>query len=368
MQIIDYDKDKFKKYMEDLQLVGMISSLFSDSNTPMLYYRATENLYCSNLSADNLARSDVPADARYGKIGVGIKTFMEGNKRTYQKIEEFNSQYALYDGLEAEDKIKKIAELRNNKLTFTMKTYDIEKMIFHCITRNDKGFNFFEEPMDFIDVDRINITNVSSSTIFFTDGKHNYKFSNSKSTLYKQFITDDYFDGIEVKIAEDPLSLIVRPDFSTLISVSENETLVLPLYSYIQGERVVPERSGLNQWNAGGRKRNPNEVYIPFPAKTREEYPEFFPDKEQSFKVKLPSGNVISMKVCQDGGKALMSNPNKDLGEWILRDVLQLEELELLTYGKLLELGIDSVEFEKLSLGEYSINFRQVDEIEEENN
>ena len=368
MQMINYDKDKFKKYMEDLQLVGMISSLFSDSNTPMLYYRATENLYCNNLGADNLARSDVPADARYGKIGVGIKTFTEGNKKTYQKIEEFNSQYSLYEGLNPGDKVRKIAELRNNRLTFTMNTYDIEKMIFHCITRNDKGFNFFEEEMNFIDLDNIEITNVTSATIFFTDGKHNYKFSNSKSTLYKQFITDNYFASIEVKIAEDPLSLITRPDFNTLISVTENETLVLPLYSYIRGERAVPEKSGLNQWNAGGRKRNPNEVYIPFPAKIREEYPEFFPDREQSFNVKLPSGNVISMKVCQDGGKALMSNPNKDLGEWILREVLQLEELELLTYEKLLELGIDSVEFEKISTGEYSINFRQIDEIEEENN
>lgn len=368
MQMINYDMNKFKKYMEDLQLVGMISSLFSDSNTPMLYYRATENLYCNNLGADNLARSDVPADARYEKIGVGIKTFMEGNKKTYQKIEEFNSQYALYDGLSPEDKVMKIAELRNNKLSFTMNTYGIDELIFHCITRNDKGFNFFEEPMNFIDVDNIRVTSVNESTIYFTDGISNYKFSNSKSTLYKQFITDDYFASIEVKIAEDPLSLITRPDLNSMVSVTENETLVLPLYSRYHGEKVIPERSGLNQWNANGRRRDPNEVYIPFPAEIRNEYPEFFPPREQCFNVKLPSGNIISMKVCQDGGKALMSNPNKDLGKWLLREVLQLEELELLTYDMLLEIGIDSVEFEKINETEYSVNFKQIDELEESNN
>lgn len=374
MKKINYDKEKFNKYMEDLQLVGMISSLFSDSNTPILYYRATENLYCSNLNADNLARSDVPADAKYGNIGVGIKTFVEGNKRTYQKIEEFNSQYTLYDRLNPYDKIIKIAELRNNRLLFTMNTYGIDELIFHCIIRNKNGFNFFEEPMDFIDVENIEITSITDSTIYFTDRINNYKFSNSKSTLYKQFITNDYFASIEVRIAEEPLSLITRPDFESLISVSENETLILPLYTYEHNERVVQEHSGLNQWNGyrtdkHGRKisRNPNEVYIPFPARIRKEHLDFFPPQDQNFDVLLPSGNTISMKICQQNGKALMSNPNKTLGEWILREVLQLEELELLTYTKLQAIGIDSVEFEKINDQEYKINFKQIDEIEEKN-
>ncbi len=368
MQMINYDVDKFKKYMDDLQLVGMISALYSDSNTPMLYYRVTENLYCKDLEAENLARSDVPADAKYGNIGVGIKTFLEQNQKTYQKIEEFNNQHELYDSLEPFDKVRKISELRNKRLTFTMNTYGIKKMIFHCIVRNDYGFHFFEEPMDFIDLDTITVTSVNKNTIDFTDGNHNYKFNITKSTLYKQFITAEYFNDIEVKIANDPLSLISRPDFNSIVSVSENETLILPLYSYLHGERVVPERSGLNQWNANGRRRDPNEVYIPFPAQIRNEYPEFFPPREQCFDVKLPSGNIISMKVCQDGGKALMSNPNKDLGRWLLREVLQLEELELLTYNKLLEIGIDSVEFEKTNDNEYLVNFKHIDEIEESNN
>ena len=51
-----------------------------------------------------------------------------------------------------------------------------------------------------------------------------------------------------------------------------------------------------------------------------------------------------------------MSDPNKDLGKWILRDVLQLQPGEVLTYKKLLEIGIDSVVFTK-RFDIYSIDF-----------
>lgn len=370
MEIIKYDKETLNKYLNDLQMVGMISSLFSDSTTPMLYYRATENLFCNATGATNLARSDVPADAKLGKVGIGIKTFLEQNKKTYQKIEEFNSQHALYGDLEPNDKIIKIAELRNKRLNFTKNTFDIESLIFHCIVRNKEGFHFFEEPMNLIDIEKIKVQSINKNTIDFTDGKANYKFNITKSTLYKQFVTDEYFAHVNVVIANDPLALIQKPEIQSLITISEKESLIMPLYSISHNEKFIPLKSGLNQWNAGGRKRNSNEVYIPFPAKLREENPNFFPSRNECFDVKLPSGYIISMKVCQDDGKAIMSNPNKKLGEWLLREVLELEENELLTYDKLLELGIDSVEFEKTG-NEYSINFKEIyddDSTIEENN
>lgn len=358
MKIINYDESSLQKYLEDLQTVGMISSLFSDSPTPMLYYRATENIYCNAIGAENLSRSDVPADAKVGKTGIGIKTFLEGNKKTYQKIEEFNNQYSLYGHLTPERKVAKISELRNKRLEFTMNTYDIDKLIFHCIVRNKDGFHLFEEPMDFIDTTNIEIQKINRNTIDFTDGNHNYKFNITKSTLYKQFVTNDYFAHINVVIMSNPLSLIQKSEVQTLVSITEKECVVVPLYSISRGERFVPEKSGLNQWNAGGRKRNINEVYIPFPIKLRKKYKVFFPPRNESFNVRLPSGKMIHMKICQDDGKALMSNPNKDLGEWLLREVLQLEEGELVTYEKLLELGIDSVIFEKEN-DIYKLDFRQ---------
>lgn len=65
----------------------------------------------------------------------------------------------------------------------------------------------------------------------------------------------------------------------------------------------------------------------------------------------------MQSKICQDGGKALMSYSNRELGQWILRDVLKLHEGELLTYEKLQILGIDSVRIDKINNENYEINF-----------
>jgi hypothetical protein len=43
----------------------------------------------------------------------------------------------------------------------------------------------------------------------------------------------------------------------------------------------VFERSGLNQWNARGRKRNESEVYIPIPKLIHDKFPNFFPGRQQ---------------------------------------------------------------------------------------
>lgn len=52
-----------------------------------------------------------------------------------------------------------------------------------------------------------------------------------------------------------------------------------------------------------------------------------------------------------------MSQSNKELGQWILRDVLNLKEGELLTYSKLQEIGIDSIRIDKIKNGEYQMSF-----------
>ncbi len=58
----------------------------------------------------------------------------------------------------------------------------------------------------------------------------------------------------------------------------------------------------------------------------------------------------MQSKICQDGGKALMSYSNRALGQWLLMDVLGLnEEGELLLYTKLQILGIDSVRIGKIN-------------------
>ena len=53
--------------------------------------------------------------------------------------------------------------------------------------------------------------------------------------------------------------------------------------------------------------------------------------------------------MCQSGQKGLMSNPNKALGKWILRDVLKVPLKTLIDRKYLDSLGIDSVIVFKLS-------------------
>lgn len=106
-----------------------------------------------------------------------------------------------------------------------------------------------------------------------------------------------------------------------------------------------------------GRPRDLNEVYIPIPAWIHKKFPNFFPPRDTPFNLHIPSGEVLSAKVCQDSSKALMTNPNQKLGQWLLRGVLNLREGELLTYEKLERIGLDSVTVYKISEGEYGIDF-----------
>ena len=135
-------------------------------------------------------------------------------------------------------------------------------------------------------------------------------------------------------------------------------SLIIPLYSESKSKgKFVAEKSGLNQWNANGRKRDENEIYIPFSKYLWKKNEDFFPDRNTPWDLQLPNGKTISMKICQEDGKTLMSNPNKDLGKWILRDVLHVKEGHLITYNDLLKIGIDSIIFTKCPEGTYSCDF-----------
>jgi hypothetical protein len=227
--------------------------------------------------------------------------------------------------------------------------------------------------MPFIDIDAVKITSKSDSTIGFTDGRANYKFNTSKSTLFKQFFSSTSLFEKPVVIHKDPFELLDSMSLQELPTiVGENpeevtvrDHILLPLYGYdSDGEKFVYERSGLNQWNAKGRKRDFNEVYIPIPSKVRDHHSWILPDRNTPFDLHFPNGAVMSMKVSQDGDKALMSQHNADLGQWLLREVLKIKEGTLVTYEMLETVGIDSVEISKID-GKYYIDFKKLGSYEE---
>lgn len=371
-------KEEKEEYLKFLGIMGSLSRFFSENLSPYLDSRICENLFCKCLHAENLAREDCTADAKKGDVGIGIKTWMGGN---LQKIAEFNKARPQYSGLKGLDKAKKIAQLRNERIDVTMRAHGLKSMIYHVTFREPGKIRVLECPLERINVDKIKITSDTGATLSFTDGVNNYSFNNSKSVLMEHFDKLIEKASIDVNIIADPYpiieSLLSSSGGSTpiakavsiafAVNESKNPFIYLRLYTYKNKktyEKYVPERSGLNQWNALGRKRDPNEIYIPISAEDREKNKDFFPDRDTPFTLILPDSTAISAKVCQENSKALMSNPNKALGKWLLRDVFRIKENQLLTYSFLESINIDSVRIEKLSDLNYKIDFAKLDSYE----
>lgn len=353
-------------YEKFLRVIGSLSNLFSNNKVPYLYYRVAEKIFCRAFQAEDLSRSDVSADAKKNKIGIGLKTFLAGNYKTFQKVAEFNGDRNLYAHLEAKQLIKKVSELRNARIEFTENTHELDHSIYHCVLRDSGQFKIFEESMDKVNIDKIRDVKKNKSSIAFSDGKNEYSFLLSKSTLTKRFITKPIIYEFDVDILDDPLvdldRIFIQEGLNYERDFRVKDTIYLPLYGH---DLTVFERSGLNQWNARGRERDPNEVYIPIPSEINKKYPEFFPDRDTPFSMKLPNGKSMQSKVCQANNKALMSYSNKELGKWILRDILKLNEGEILTYERLQIIGIDSVRIDKISDSEFEINFSKIGSYQE---
>lgn len=349
-------------YFEMLQLMASISRLFSESSTPYLDYRLAENLFCKYFDAQNDARSCTAYDARLAKLGIGIKTFGITKGASMEKVAEFNKLKPRLNGLSGMDLARQIAIFRNERMTFSNNTYDVSETQYHIVGRQEGCLKIFNTPYEMVNVDAICDVEDKEASISFNDGLNEYAFNKSKSVLLKRFYLPTDYVEVPVNILGEPLELLAlllkdQTDDSTIsfpqavtpiikqtfhTEIKGYDYVILPLYSK-RGVPHIPERSGLNQWNAKGRPRDVNEVYIPIPKAIHRLYPNFFPDRDKPFELVLPDGNLLSAKVCQDGGKALMSNPNAALGEWILRKVLRKPIGEILTIDDLNTYGIDSV-------------------------
>jgi hypothetical protein len=336
-------------YVELLSIVSSLSRLFNESNTPYLSYRIAENIFCRVFEAKNLARKDSSYDATIDDIGVGLKTFLLKSDNSLEKVAEFNSISSTLRKLKGKKLAIEVAKARNDRINSALRLYNVKEAIYHCVGRKEGALEVFEN--DYLKVDLGNIKmlrSTNSNIVKFEDQHYEYSYNISKSTLYKRFTTGES-SKIEIEIVDDPFELLLnlKDDLFKKEEAESYDYVVLPLYSTQGKSREVAKKSGLNQWNAGGRQRDYGEVYIPIPSKVRNNYPSFFPSRDEPFKLEIPTGEVFEAKVCQENSKALMTNPNKALSEWLLRTVLGLEEGELATREHLDYLGFDSVKIVK---------------------
>lgn len=375
-------------YGKLLKFAARLSKLFSDSPTPLIDYRFIEKAFVAVTKSRDLSRKDISFDASLPSgAGVGVKTFgfnpVAGHK--IEKIAEFtkDAKNGVFAGLPAESLAYVVSDLRNARLMSDAAevAIDMEKSFYHCLLRVPGGAVVHEEEMHLVSKDSIEplspqgkvlsqFPSANDDHVRFRDGVREYTFNRSKNTLMQRFRLGEGFSSekIDLRIQEDIWNLLLAGGESAALvgnapPVGEDEavaedSVVLPLYS-TQSTIVknVPEKSGINQWNAGGRQRSFGEAYIPIPRAIHNLKSDFFPPRDQKFELRLPSGEVISAKVCQDGSKALMSDPNVVLCNWLFATIdgafsvaeSRLARKKPYTYDDLARVGKDSVRVTKVS-------------------
>jgi len=365
----EIDIENEGNYIKLLSVVSKLSGLFSESTIPFINYRVIENIFCKSFQATNLSRSDTAFDANFNSIGVGLKTFICLSNNSNEKIAEFNSLSKELLGCQGKDLAQKLAYYRNERIDLAKRLYNITNSIYHIVARRNNELLLFETNYEKIDISNIHAVKQTNASLQFEDGKNWYSFNYSKSTLFRKFIIPDNTFRIPVEIIENPYSLLLQLFENKEFKYVEEKTtagvdfVVLPLYGKKNNQKFIFEKSGLNQWNASGRKRDFGEIYIPIPAEIHRQFPDFFPKRDEYFSLEIPTGEIFSAKVCQDNSKALMTNPNKALSEWLLRKVFRLKEGELLTTEKMNTLGFDSVIITKTTTN-YRIDKARLDSYE----
>jgi hypothetical protein len=139
---LEESKSNKDDYLNLLTKVGSLSNLFSESAIPYLHYRIAENIFCRAFKATNYSRSDTSADAGKNGVGFGIKTFLNNNGKTYQKVAEFNKHRDAYFNftVDIELFVRNIAKLRNARIEFAKESHNLENILYHCVAREEGRF------------------------------------------------------------------------------------------------------------------------------------------------------------------------------------------------------------------------------------
>lgn len=335
-------------YYQLLQVSAALSRLFSDSPIPFLQYRIVENAYCRSFRATNLSRSDTAFDAQIGSTGIGLKTFLCPGNKSSEKVAEFNALAPSFRELKGRALAERVLSLRNDRIQLAQDLYGIHDAIYHIVARRTGELLLFDTSYKKENLDLISDIKENDHSLRFSLADEVYSFNRSKSTLYREFHLPAHSQHLPVEIIEDPFNLLLElfdkhKDSLGKSPLEQKPQVILPLYSTRSKIKEVSMHSGLNQWNASGRKRSYGEVYIPIPMEIHRLNPGFFPQRDEPFMLRIPTGEFLQAKVCQEGSKALMTNPNDAIADWLLRRLFHLKEGELLTRQHLDNLGFDAV-------------------------
>lgn len=389
-----YSLDKREKYIKYLQIYGSLSNLFRQKHGDLIPYldsKYQETLFARVFECENVDIGNTPHDILSvlgnDRIGIGIKTWM-GSGPSFQKVMQLKRYKDEFYGCKDDELVHKISSKKNEKMIMDYNRLGLseDKNIYHYITRDKGRFNIAECAYPLIDLDKITNIDKTNTSISWSDGNKEYRFTFADSQIWQKFDNSRkdtrLLKTFEVEIISDPFDFLFNAyeKLGTTISRGNESDIFevyLPLYSYRTKE--VEEKSGLNAWNSApknkgsNRPRPLNEVYIPIPKEFHDKYPDFFiknifeyerkrrscnsrKDKpELRFYLILPNGKKIPSLVTQDNMKGLQSGSRTELdekgkpigqaalGQWLLVDVLGLKERTLVTREWLEKKGTDSV-------------------------
>jgi len=391
-----FSKDQRDEYVKFLQVYGALSNLFRQKQGDLIPYldsKFQETVFTKIFNGKNVDIGNTPHDVLsvFGdqRIGIGLKTWM-GSKPSFQKVMQIkrhqndliqyrNDPYSL---------AYKISEKKNEimKRDYDRLGLSEDKNIYHYVTRDKGIFTINECAYPLIDIDKLNNFRPTDSSLSWSDGSRDYKYTFGDSQIWQRFDSNNYntliLNKFDVKIIEDPFSFLLKAYFNLIedskVATTEIVEAYLPLYSYETKE--VEEKSGLNAWNGAPKTKGSttlrplNEVYIPVPIDFHKKYPNFFTKNileffktrkkhdgaknekpELRFYLQLPNGKRIPSLLTGDNMKNFQSGSNTEhdengkrygqsaLGQWLLVDVLGLKEREPVTREWLQKKGTDSI-------------------------
>lgn len=264
------DKEKQEKYIKRLTALGVLSGLFKEldgknGRKPYLHYRNHEISFIDSFKVQGITRKDSAFDAivRIGDkaIGVGLKTWIHNSDFSNQKVAEFNKKSGelrkLFDAGKKRDLVLRVAELRNNRIDDDKRIYETELDIYHFITRDDNCFYIIESNYEKIDINKIKNIKKSDTSISFNDGKNDYIFNMSKSTLFKRFDAseNERILSVKIDIHDDPfyiLENIFNSEFElhnhnlSTVSSFDKENNLMTLESHDNNTYLVDNESAFN--------------------------------------------------------------------------------------------------------------------------
>lgn len=387
----EFSQKEKNEYIDFLKVFGALSGLFKDNqagtnaNKPYLYYRNHEQLFARVFNVQDLTRKDSAFDALgYSldhNIGIGLKTWIHTRDLTFQKVAEFNKLAPteinpIIENGSPEEVIEKVAQLRNDRIMLDKRLYNTQKDIYHCITRDDDVMNIVETNYDLVQLDALGlIGKTDGKTWTFTDGLHNYKYYRSKSVLLEEFDASpkEIITKIPILQFSDPFSLIRMIQLPEESFKSSNKDVIyLPIYSDLSFD--VERQSAFNMSLGASKSKGSNiprpayEVYIPVPKWIHHVFYQFFGvdpfnsdaiKASEGFWLHFPDGRKVKARNTQENGKSLQTNPQSELGKWILKDVLGLAPYEILTMKRLNELGVDSLKITKIDDKNFKIDLAE---------